>query len=139
MSKAKKMLMSIARRDKIIELKLEELERQKRLCEVRAVTFGERVQSSGMESSMKVIDYIQMKDEVDEYIKKTLELKKYVMDVMDKMENEIYIELLYRRYFEKMTFEQIAEKLHLSNKRVYQLHKIALKALDCELDKIRKS
>ena len=46
---------------------------------------------------------------------------------------------LYRRYFEKMTFEQIAEKLHLSNKRVYQLHKIALKELDCELDKIRKS
>ena len=139
MSKAKKLLMSIARRDKIIELKLEELERQKRLCEVRAVTFGERVQSSGTDSSMKVIDYIQMKDEVDEYIKKTLELKKYVMDVMDKMENEIYIELLYRRYFEKMTFEQIAEKLHLSNKRVYQLYKIALKELDCELDKIRKS
>lgn len=139
MSKAKKLLMSIARRDKIIELKLEELERQKRLCEVCAVTFGERVQSSGTDSSMKVIDYIQMKDEVDEYIKKTLELKKHVMDVMDKMENEIYIELLYRRYFEKMTFEQIAEKLQLSNKRVYQLHKIALKELDCELDKIRKS
>lgn len=136
MLKAKKLLLSIMKRDKIIELKLEELERQKRLCEVRAVTFEERVQSSGTDTSSKVIEYIQMKDEVDEYIAETLKIKNDVMKKIDEINDDKCVVLLYKRYFQRWSWEDIADELDLSDKRVYQLHDRALKELD---EKIRKN
>lgn len=135
MLKAKKLLLEIMKRDKIIELKLEELERQKILCEVKGISYdGEKVQgSSNTSQSTMIIEYIQMKDDVEAFIQETMKLKRDVMKDIDKIENEACVQLLYMRYFEKMNFNDIADKLDLSYKRIHQVHSKAL----IELDKIR--
>lgn len=131
------LLSEIMKRDKIIELKLEELERQKRLCEVKGIRFDtEKVQGSpNMNQSTMILEYIQMKDDVELFIQETLKLKREIMKDIDKIDDDACIQLLYMRYFEKMNFNDIADKLGLSYKRIHQVHSKAL----MELDKIRQN
>jgi DNA-directed RNA polymerase specialized sigma subunit len=141
MTEAKKLLLSIMKRDKIIEYKLEELERQKRLCEVRGINFeGERVQGSPKNEN-PIIEYIQMKDDVQAYINETIKLKRELMKVIDKMEDGNCIGLLYKRYFMRKSYNEIAKEAELTYKRIQQLHDKALRELDdlIKLEKIRQN
>ena len=61
-------------------------------------------------------------------IKKILEKKKYIETLIQKLPQP-YRTILYMRYISFFTFDQIADKIHYSTKRIYQLHSDALNKL----------
>ncbi len=61
-------------------------------------------------------------------IKKILERKKYIESLIQKLQQP-YRTILYMRYISFFTFDQIADKIHFSTKRIYQLHSDALNQL----------
>ncbi len=61
-------------------------------------------------------------------IKKILEKKKYIETLIQKLQQP-YRTILYMRYISFLSFDQIADKIHYSTKRIYQLHSDALNQL----------
>lgn len=61
-------------------------------------------------------------------IKKILEKKKYIETLIQKL-HQPYRTILYMKYISFFTFDQIADKIHYSTKRIYQLHSDALNQL----------
>lgn len=61
-----------------------------------------------------------------------------IEDALDRMDDVTSRMLLRYRYIEGLPWLTIAEKMHYSEQRIYQLHRIALaKAEDIELESIR--
>lgn len=129
--KAKEILNEIRRRDEILALKMEELENLRLLCDVKSVNYDvERVQGSPTRENSAIIEYIQMKDEIAEYVAETIRMKRAVMTELDKFTNPQMVKIVYDRYFHGKTFEQIAEDLQISERRVQQLNGSALSELN---------
>lgn len=79
------------------------------------------------------VKWIVKKSEVDNKIadlKKELErLKVEILQVIEKMENEDYKNLLIMRYLDTQTWEKIAENLYCSTSTAKRWHKNALNIL----------
>lgn len=123
--RAKELLEEIRNDDLILKVRLEELERLKRLCEISGISFeGEKVQTSSnpQRTSNALIEYIQVKDDFDKFFKEALEKRKRGLLIVESIKNKKCIKVIYNRYFHNMKFEEIATKTGYSIRRVYQLH-----------------
>lgn len=68
---------------------------------------------------------------------KLLDLAMRTDKVLDEIEDALVLlddaecDVLQKRYIECMTFQEIADALHLTPRRVYQLHRKGVEALQC--------
>lgn len=127
MNNAKEFLRQIRKIDILINAKQEEIDRLRSKIVYAGISYEERTSSSfssGKEASiLKVIEYEEaLNKKIDEYI----DTKKAVAHIIDQLKNADYIDILYKRYFQFMTWEDIASAKGYTFQWVHKLHARAL-------------
>ena len=125
---AKEYLRSIKYLDHAINAKQAELDRLKRdMCSIRGVTYdGDKVQG-GITDSMKIVDkIIELNNVINAEIDRLVDLKAEAHAKIEKVCNEKFISLLTDIYINGYTFEQIAERMNITDKTVCRWHGQAL-------------
>ncbi len=125
---AKEYLRSIKYLDNAINAKQSELDRLKRdMCSIRGVTYdGDKVQG-GVSDSMRIVDkIIELNNIINAEIDRLVDLKADVHNKIEKVCNEKFIFLLTDIYINGYTFEQIAERMNITDKTVCRWHGQAL-------------
>lgn len=132
----KDFLRQIRKIDILINAKQEEIERLRSKITYPGISYEERTSSSftnGKEANIiKLVEYEEeLNKKIDEYIDK----KKEVAHIIDQLKNADYIDILYKRYFQFKTWEEIASEKGYTFQWVHKLHARALK----EVEKLLKS
>lgn len=121
---AKEYLMQAYRLNELIDSDTEELEHLRELAgRISGSDFSERVQCSRNTEPpfVKYLgDIIEMEQKIHKELCQLVVLKKQVSDREERL-------LLTYRYLNNCTWEEIAEKLHVSNRTVHRIHASALK------------
>ena len=129
---AKEFLNKIRHIDMMIDCKLEQTSNlRSRLTSIN-VSMGERVQSSldPDKFTNTISKIVELEKEINDDIDKLVDLKSIARNVIEQLENEVEKVILYKRYFENKTFEQISVELNYSWRRIHQFHGDALKKLE---------
>lgn len=79
----------------------------------------------------KILIYI---DDLENYIKKNKKSILHIIKLIDEIEDDRVKEVIYLRYIENMTYEDIAFKLHFSDKTIYRLHSKGMNVIGGDLD-----
>ena len=125
---AKEYLRSIKYLDSAINAKQAELDRLKRdMCGIKGVTYdGDKVQG-GISDSMKIVDkIIELNNIINAEIDRLVDLKADAHTKIEKVCNEKFISLLTDIYINGYTFEQIADRMNITDKTVCRWHGQAL-------------
>ena len=111
-----------------IEQKEEELERLKSSLEsISTGTDGERVQTTPRAKvSEDVPQMVDLKREIESDIKELLILKNKIINEIQSMDNPVYINILYKRYVQYKSLEEIEVEMSYSYHWIKHLHGIAL-------------
>ena len=111
-----------------IEQKEEELERLKSSLEsISTGTDSERVQTTPRDKvSEDVPQMVDLKREIESDIKALLILKNKIINEIQSMDNPVYIDILYKRYVQYKSLEEIAVEMSYSYTRLRHLHGRAL-------------
>ena len=72
---------------------------------------------------IKLVDY---EKELNSMIDELIDTKKEVQSVIDKLDNADMIDILYKRYFQYETWEQIAAEKYFTFQWVHKIHAKAL-------------
>ena len=93
---------------------------------------GEKVQSTKDPDKFTnpVSKIIELEKEINDDIDKLIDLKRIARKVIEQLDNEVEKMVLYKRYFENKTFEQISVELNYSWRRIHQFHSDALIQLE---------
>ena len=93
---------------------------------------GEKVQSTKDPDKFTdpVSKIIELEQEINEDIDKLIDLKRVARKAIEQLDNEVEKIVLYKRYFENKTFEQISVEMNYSRRRINQVHCDALKKLE---------
>ena len=126
---AKAYLSQVRKYDRLINNKLETIASLKSL--VTSVTIelkSDVIQSSGTKDKMAsaVERIVDLEREIDRDIDQLVNLKREVMSVIDKVEDPVLIDILYKRYFRYEKWEEIAIEMNYSYRQVTRLHGQAL-------------
>ena len=125
---AKEYLRSIKYLDSAINAKQAELDRLKRdMCSIKGVTYdGDKVQG-GITDSMKIVDkIIELNNVINAELDKLVDLKAEAHNKIEKVCNEKFISLLTDIYINGYTFEQVAERMNITDKTICRWHGQAL-------------
>ena len=117
-------------------LEIEDIENK--MKGVTGISYDEKISSSSNNKSPQekmIYKYLAYKEELQENINELTEHKKQAMSLIDKIENAEYIEVLYKRYFQYMKWEQIAVDMDYTYRNILYIHGKAL----IELNEILKS
>ncbi len=119
----KEYLYQIKKLDRMINNKLNELEKWKSVCEYPNVpAYGlEKVQSSGGKTTFALENYIIMESEIQEAIQELLETKREVIGTIEKLPLPEY-EVLYEKYVNFKEFQEIADKMDKSYSWTTSIH-----------------
>lgn len=138
MTTAKEYLARLRNADLKIEARRLEIEQLKILatCTGGLNTDQVNVKSSKAADSMakKVIDFVDKEAELKKDIERLIELRHQIIDMIFKLEDVRYIEVLFKRYVQYKRFEQIACEMSFSYDRARHLHIEALRAFETKLD-----
>jgi hypothetical protein len=138
MTTAKEYLARLRNADLKIEARRLEIEQLKILatCSGGLNTDQVNVKSSKAADSMakKVIDFVDKEAELKKDIERLIELRHQIIDMIFKLEDVRYIEVLFKRYVQYKRFEQIACEMSFSYDRARHLHIEALRAFETKLD-----
>lgn len=77
----------------------------------------------------KTIKYISMKEELDKKIAEKFEFRQYALNKLHELKNDTYEKILYKRFFEKKAYKQIARELSFSESHIKNVQTIAMKEL----------
>ena len=80
-----------------------------------------------MEST--VIKMTEYQEELNNYMKKLIQVKRETKEIIDTVTNDEYRVLLELRYLSSMRWEEIAVEMNYSIDHVFRLHRRALKAV----------
>lgn len=133
MKDAKTFLQQVELLDTHINAKIEELERLNSLAVKTTSTlkqvavFSPGVQDKVGDAVSKIVD---LKNDINDTIDSYVDKKKQINEVLDLVENPDELAVLYMRYFEFKTFEQIACELHCTYRNVCYIHGRALQTVD---------
>ena len=113
-----------------IQQKKEELESLKAAAEnVTASIDNERVQTSPKDRMPEDISRIvDLENEIREDTHRLIFMKDKIINEIHKLNNPVYIEILYKRYVEYKSLEEISVELSYSYIHVKRLHGYALQA-----------
>ena len=138
MTTAKEYLARLRNADLKIEARRLKIEQLKILaaCSGGLNTDKVNVKSSKAADSMakKVIDFVDKEAELKKDIERLIELRHQIIDMIFKLEDVRYIEVLFKRYVQYKRFEQIACEMSFSYDRARHLHIEALRAFETKLD-----
>lgn len=128
---AKEYLMQAYRLNELIDSDTEELEHLRELVgRISGSDFSECVQCSrNTEPPFEkyLSDIIEMEQKIHKELCQLVVLKKQVSGSIGKVSDREERLLLTYRYLNNCTWEEIAEKLHVSNRTVHRIHASALK------------
>lgn len=129
---AKELLQQVKLCDTHINNNLEELSRLKDMVtHITATWKGDVVSGGGNQDKLgdaiaKIIDLeAEIKQAVDEYVDK----KKQVGAIIEKIQDPDQLQVLHKRYFEYMAWEEIACDMHMTYRNVCYIHGRALQAV----------
>lgn len=129
---AKEKLMQIRLIDSRLRFLQEQMEERKASAErITPVLDKLNVQTSpGNTKEDAIISYIESTRKLDALMKTQLRLKDSVIEVLCRIKEEQYVSILYKRYFEFKTWEEIRAECHISKGSIFRKHKEALKAFE---------
>lgn len=132
--KAKKFLQQAIWLDKLIDSKLEQLEKLESLAQKTTVDLTkERVSGgSGATSSMEnvVVKIVELKREINDDIDRLIDLKREISEIISKLDNPSYQLILEMRYVNNKNWERIASEMGYDLRWILRLHARALKEID---------
>lgn len=111
-----------------IEQKEEELERLKASLEsISTGTDSERVQTTPRDRlSEEITRIVDLEKEINSDLGAMLMLRNKIINEIQSMDNPIYINILYKRYVQYKSLEEIAVEMSYSYTRLRHLHGRAL-------------
>lgn len=130
-------LQQVGKYEAIIHNKLIEAEQWKALAEsTTSVLTPDKVQTSGSKQKMAdaVDRYIDIQNEINDYIDKLYEAKKEVLSKIEQLEPVDY-DILHKMYVQFMSFNDVAASYEMSYSWACKQHKKALEHLDTILSK----
>ena len=133
MVKVKEFLKSIVTIDEMIDIKVNEVAKLRVLIDVGAVRYDrDKVMGGGGDDKMAdtVVKIVELEEEINKDIDTLVEHKKLAMDMIKSLDDDREQVILYKRYFEKKSFEQISVDTNYSWRQVHRLHGRALVVLD---------
>lgn len=127
--KAKEYLKQIEKLDKCIEQKqIEYDELRLRSTSSGGIQYGERVQTSPTGDSLerKVVNYVQLEEDINAMIDNFVDTKHKIIDEIQGLSNVNHIDVLFKKYVQYKTLEQIAVEMGYTYQYVRELHGYAL-------------
>lgn len=97
---------------------------------------GERVQSSGAKNKIEnaVIKLVDMGAEIDSLVDNLIEIKKEVIQTIERLDSAVEYDLLHRRYIQGMDLQEIADHYGKEYGWATTTHGRALKNVQALLD-----
>ena len=129
----KEFLNKIRHIDMMIDCKCSQIkDLRDRLTSISCPMGGEKVQSTKDPDKFTdpVSKIIELEQEINEDIDKLINMKCVARKMIEQLDNEFEKLVLYKRYFENKTFEQISVEVNYSWRRIHQLHGDALIKLE---------
>lgn len=129
----KQYLNQISRYDLMIKNKMSELSQYKELMYgISAINYDERVQTSPDFDKMsgKIDKVLKMEGKIVKLIESYVDKKDLIISQIDTMENETYYRILFARYIENKTFEDIASEMKYSWRQIIRIHGRALQEFE---------
>lgn len=125
----KEYLRHLRRLEVCIKQRQEELNRLRELIGCHAIDYGDRVQTSPSADSIpnEVIRRAELEADISRKIERFLQLKHKIINEIQSLDNAVYVKILYMRYVEYKSLDEIAEKMNYSYRQVLRLHGTALK------------
>lgn len=113
--------------NEITALERELLSARERMLSVTAHYSDIKVQTSrGNKTEDATLKYIEYKNKLECRIDDLYAVKCEIADAISKVDNPTYRTLLTLRYLQFMTWERIAEEMHIDGRHIYKLHNKAL-------------
>ena len=124
----KEYLRQLHRLEICIEQRQEELNRLRELIGSHAIDYGERVQTSPSADSIpnEVISRAELEADISRKIERFLQLKHKIINEIQSLDNAVYVSILYKRYVEYKSLEEIAVEMNYSYRQIKRLHGLAL-------------
>ena len=128
MDNPKEYLRQLSRLEVCIEQRQEELNRLRELIGGRAVDYGERVQTSASADGIpnELIRRAELEADISRKIERFLKLRHKIINEIQSLDNAVYVKILYMRYVEYKSLDEIAEKMNYSYVHMKRLHGSAL-------------
>lgn len=127
--KAKEYLKQIKKLDKCIAQKKIECDSLRLLAEsAGGIQYGERVQTSPRSDALenKVTRYVQIEQEIYDMTNRFVGLKHKIIDEIQGLSEVKHIDVLFKRYVQYKSLEQIAVEMNYSYPYIKELHGHAL-------------
>lgn len=124
----KEYLWQLRRLEVCIEQRQEELNRLRELIGCHVIDYGERVQTSPSADSIpnEVIRRAELEADISRKIERFLQLKHKIINEIQSLDNAVYVSILYKRYVEYKSLEEIAVEMNYSYVHMKRLHGYAL-------------
>lgn len=133
--RAKEYLQGVQRLDMMIDQKVKELSDLRQMVSgVGGIDYAkERVQTSPSGDApfiRQTLRIVELEQEINDAIDVFVNRKHKIIDQIQTLENVNYVDLLYKRYIEYKSLEQIAVEMHFSYNHTRHLHGYALQAFE---------
>lgn len=131
-NEAKEFLEQVKLCDTHINNKLEELSSLKDMVTHITSSLGGEVVSGGSNQDKlgdAIAKIIDLENEINNAVDAYIDKKKQVGAVLDNLTDPDQIKVLHKRYFEDMTWEEIACAMHMTYRNVCYIHGRALQAV----------
>lgn len=93
----------------------------------------DRIQTSAETGNRQIENIVDLEAEIQRLIKEEQDLKHKIISQIQQLEDANYVEILYRRYVEMQSFEQISCDLNYAYHYVCTLHGEALKTFSAKV------
>ena len=130
---AKEFLNKIRYIDMMINCKLEQVAELRSMLLPGAIRYDkDKVQTSNNADSISdtVSKIMELEEKINTDIDELVELKSVARENIERMENDVEKVILYKRYFNNESFENIAVECGYSWRHIHRLHGEALKNFD---------
>ena len=125
----KEFLENIRCTDMLIDSKIQQIKRiRESLCYAGVCYDGEKVQSSRNPDKFTdgVAKIIELEKMIDADIDTLVDNKRQAREMIETLDSIVEKTILYKRYFENNSFDDIAVVMNYSVRRVYQIHADAI-------------
>ena len=130
---SKEFLNKIRYIDMMINCKLEQVSELRSMLLPGAIRYDkDKVQTSNNADSISdtVSKIMELEEKINTDIDELVELKSVARENIERMENDVEKVILYKRYFNNESFENIAVECGYSWRHIHRLHGEALKNFD---------
>ena len=130
---SKEFLNKIRYIDMMINCKLEQVAELRSMLLPSAIRYDkDKVQTSNNADSISdtVSKIMELEEKINADIDELVELKSVAREKIERMENDVEKVILYKRYFNNESFENIAVECGYSWRHIHRLHGEALKNFD---------